>query len=283
MDKLLFSNLGVVPYRPHVAVTSFRPGQVSIRHTHDFFEMFLVTSGNGIHHINRQKLVIGAGHLVVVRPQDCHHFTSLIGTGLTILNIAIAREWWESFHRLMGESIASDWHQRGSPAGHLSLSPAGLREMQRCFEPLGGIGAGPPSDVVEILLRVIGRFDSLNRAAVPPPPEWLERWIMEMRETGDGISEPITYWQKRSRRSPEHLARTCRMFYQSTPTDLLNHLRIERAKRLLEATDGKVISIAFACGFGNLANFYRNFAARTGMTPKAWRRRGAATVPLGKP
>jgi AraC-like DNA-binding protein len=54
-------------------------------------------------------------------------------------------------------------------------------------------------------------------------------------------------------------------------------------KFLLASTDEKVISIGFACGFGNLANFYRNFTARTGMTPKAWRKRGAITVPFNKP
>ena len=49
---------------------------------------------------------------------------------------------------------------------------------------------------------------------------------------------------------------------------------------LLDSTAEKVITIGFACGVANLANFYRNFAARTGMTPKAWRQRGAATFPL---
>ena len=34
--------------------------------------------------------------------------------------------------------------------------------MRRAFEQLGGLESRPPSDVVETLLRVISRFESLN-------------------------------------------------------------------------------------------------------------------------
>jgi AraC family cel operon transcriptional repressor len=104
---------------------------------------------------------------------------------------------------------------------------------------------------------------------------------MEMMKAGVEIAEPIRYWQKRSGRSPEHLARSCRTFFFCTPTDILNHRRIERAKMLLGSTDEKVIFIGYDCGFRNLANFYRNFSARTGMSPRTWRLHGSATVPVG--
>jgi AraC-like DNA-binding protein len=155
-----------------------------------------------------------------------------------------------------------------------------MREMQSIFERLGGLDKRAPSDVVDAFLRVIARFESDHQGVPPSPPAWLEKWRMEMMNAGEEIAEPIRYWQKRSGRSPEHLARSCRTFFLCTPTDILNHRRIERAKMLLGSTEEKVISIGLACGFWNLANFYRNFAARTGMTPKEWRQRGAATVPL---
>ena len=281
MNKLRFKILEVPPHRPHVAVTWFRAGQVSVRHHHDFFELFLVISGAGIHHINLEKVELGVGQLVIIRPDDCHHFSSADEIGLAILNVALSGEWWKSFHQLMGKSVAPDWFRLGKPSGHLRLSQPELRETRRLLEQLGGHDTRPPGDVVAAMLRVIERFESIHQPAQPVPPAWLENWREEMTEAGEQIAEPIAHWQKRSGRSPEHLARSCRAFYGSTPTDILNHHRIERAKLLLGATDEKVISIGFACGFGNLANFYRNFTARTGMTPKAWRQRGSAAVPLG--
>jgi AraC family cel operon transcriptional repressor len=282
MKKLLFADLHVAPHRPHVAVTYFRAGQVSVQHTHNFFEMFLVLSGTGIHHINGESVDLKAGNLVVIQPADCHHFSSPGESGMAILNVALSGQWWKSFHQLMGDSIRPDWFHAGKPTGHLALTTGNLREMKQAFEQLGGFESRPPSDVVDALLLVIARFESFGSPARPAPPGWLEQWREDMAGAGEEIAEPIGFWQKRSGRSPEHLARSCRTFYESTPTEILNHHRIERAKMLLGSTDEKVISIGFACGFGNLANFYQNFTNRTGMTPKAWRQRGGAAVPLGK-
>ncbi len=53
--------------------------------------------------------------------------------------------------------------------------------------------------------------------------------------------------------------------------DHVNTLRIGRAARLLAESDRAVSEIAFACGFGNLANFNRRFREQKGMSPRAFR------------
>jgi AraC family cel operon transcriptional repressor len=284
METLLFKNLNTPPYRPRVGMTRLLSRQVSVRHAHDFFEVFLIASGSGIHHINGKKVELTGGHLVVIRPRDRHYFSSRGGEELAILNVAMASAWWRRFHQLMGGSLPENWFRRGSPPGHVLLGPKNFREMRAVFEQLAGRDNRPPADLVDALLRVAASFLSNDPQSAPLPPSWLEQWRNTMMDAREEIAEPLVCWQKRSGCSPEHLARSCRAFYQCTPTELLNHARIERAKALLDSTDDKVISIGFACGFGNLSNFYRNFRARTGMTPKMWRRQGIATVPLrGEP
>jgi len=199
---------------------------------------------------------------------------------MAIINVAMASAWWKSFHLLMGKSVPKNWPGLGRPTGHLLLACQSQREMQKVFEQLGSGDTRPPADVVEAVLRVIRHFQSPDQTSQPSVPSWLEEWRTELMEAGEEVAEPIHHWQKKSGHSSEHLARSCRRFYHRTPTDILNQVRIERAKMLLGSTEEKVISIGLACGFWNLANFYRNFAARTGMTPKEWRQRGAATVPL---
>lgn len=279
MEVILFKNLNTPPFRPRVGMTRLLSRQVSVRHTHDFFEIFLIASGSGIHHLNGKKVELTAGHLAVIQPRDRHHFSSQ-GEELAILNVAMASAWWKQFHQLMGGSLPENWFRRGSPSGHVLLGPKNLTEMRAIFAQLAGRDNQPPSDLVDALLRVAASFLSTDPQSTPLPPSWLEQWRNAMMNAHEAIAEPFACWQKRSGCSPEHLARSCRAFYQCTPTDLLNHARIERAKALLDSTDDKVISIGFACGFGNLSNFYRNFHARTGMTPKMWRRQGSATVPI---
>lgn len=54
---------------------------------------------------------------------------------------------------------------------------------------------------------------------------------------------------------------------------LINHHRIERAKRLLAepGQDRSILDVAFDCGFGSLGPFNRAFKERMGMTPRAFR------------
>lgn len=54
---------------------------------------------------------------------------------------------------------------------------------------------------------------------------------------------------------------------------LINHHRIERAKRLLARADGtqSILDVAFDCGFGSVGPFNRAFKAEVGMTPRAYR------------
>lgn len=54
---------------------------------------------------------------------------------------------------------------------------------------------------------------------------------------------------------------------------LINHHRIERAKRLLAdpGRDRPILEIAFDCGFGSVGPFNRAFKDQVGMTPRAFR------------
>lgn len=54
---------------------------------------------------------------------------------------------------------------------------------------------------------------------------------------------------------------------------LINHHRIERAKRLLADPDeGRpILNVAFECGFGSVGPFNRAFKEQVGMTPRAFR------------
>ena len=54
---------------------------------------------------------------------------------------------------------------------------------------------------------------------------------------------------------------------------LINHHRIERAKRLLagEGRDRPILEVAFECGFGSVGPFNRAFKDEVGMTPRAFR------------
>lgn len=73
--------------------------------------------------------------------------------------------------------------------------------------------------------------------------------------------------------TPSALSRFFRRMAGRSFVAHVNHVRIGRACRLLVDTDRPVTDIAFASGFGNVANFNRQFRAATNLTPRAYRRR----------
>lgn len=80
-----------------------------------------------------------------------------------------------------------------------------------------------------------------------------------------------TWLAKRSRLSPQRLARLTKRLFSITPTQLITKTRITAASRLLRETDRSVADVAHACGFYDHSAFTRAFRSATGVTPSAYR------------
>src|SRR5699024_5682162 len=59
-----------------------------------------------------------------------------------------------------------------------------------------------------------------------------------------------------------------------TGEEILENLRVERAKSLLKNTDNNMNYILDSCGFGSEKTFYRVFRRETGLTPNEFRHKG---------
>jgi AraC-like DNA-binding protein len=69
-----------------------------------------------------------------------------------------------------------------------------------------------------------------------------------------------------------HFIRTFKSIYGRTPHQYLTHVRIERAKELLEQ-EVSVTEACFAVGFDSLGSFTSLFKRRAGVTPSEYQRR----------
>lgn len=76
--------------------------------------------------------------------------------------------------------------------------------------------------------------------------------------------------------SASHFARLFREHQGVTPQRFLQDARLARAKTLLADGDLNVKEIAAACGYVDAAHFCHAFKAGTRLTPKEFRRKGAA-------
>ncbi|MBL8992469.1 MAG: AraC family ligand binding domain-containing protein, partial [Spirochaetia bacterium] len=91
MKKLRHFRLSEHIGRPetfHYARSRFDGGVINPAHSHDYYEIFFIESGEGIHHINGRTQVLFRGSLVFIRPdRDVHAFS---GHALVKWNVAFA-------------------------------------------------------------------------------------------------------------------------------------------------------------------------------------------------
>jgi signal transduction histidine kinase/ligand-binding sensor domain-containing protein/DNA-binding response OmpR family regulator len=75
------------------------------------------------------------------------------------------------------------------------------------------------------------------------------------------------------------LFRRTRELFGDAPSDLIRHMRVTAAARLIETRSGTVADVAYAVGFNSVAYFRKCFQEAYGLTPAAYRDRDAPTRP----
>lgn len=260
----------------HVAATRLGAKSHTLPHTHDFHEMFLVFGGSGMHRRGRERIPLQPGHLVFVEPDDGHCFSTGAQETLEFVNVAVPKTWLRQLEKLV--ELPRDWRSAGTPRGHVLLGDDARRELRLLIFRLMDINR----DAEALITAWVRAAHARNRSAVSPdsPPAWLSALHHDLQNP-DLLPEPIGFWQKRAGRSAEHLARSCRRFYGIPLNELINRARIARVQYLLQTTEEKVTTLAFAVGYNNLAHFYRVFERLIGETPHSWRRRTSTRLVPG--
>jgi len=260
----------------HVAKTVFKPGETSMEHDHDFFEIFLVQEGTGWHGVNGRRIAIRSGNLVLIRPADRHSFTLEAGRCLSLTNVAFPVAWFEHIGHLWPypREIAK-WTRASSPPMAIASATerAGLEQALLNLAP----AAGPRHLLLaRFCIEALQLLRPKGKEA-PACPPWLEECVLAM-EKPENLQRDLLHFQRLAGRSPEHLARLCRAHFGLSPTELLNRARIRHAQRRLLQSEAKVVDIAYDCGFENLGYFHRVFSRLSGCTPRHWRLRHPASA-----
>lgn len=254
----------------HVGVTIVSPKETTYEHDHDFHEAFLVTDGEGVHHLNGEPSKLARGHLVWVNPQDRHAFSTCGSSYLKFINLAFTVQWWNDFQAMVDTPPGIPIELPASP---VALSPSSLTVCTQAMldlfstERKGLALTRSITCIVDELLRSVR-----NSGPSSTQPAWFSKWLDLLRNEAT-LSMPFAILQRHAGVSAEHLARTCRQQLNQTPTDIINAARIGWVQARLLAGRERSIDLAFDIGFNNVGYFYRCFRKYSGCTPDDWRRR----------
>lgn len=246
-------------------------------HTHEYYELFLVIGGSATHYVNKSTFSIKKGNLVFVRKNDVHgfidtspdymhinfsfsenslnDFVSYIGSGFN-MNALIESEYSPII--FLTKQDTNNLNFRMSEffvANHATYNMQELKSKARYL-------------IAYIFMNYFSNTVSTHSEI----PFWLEH-------THDAMKLPKNFIAGHDRmveisgRSPEHLSRNFKKYYNVTPINYILELRLNHAAALLSSSSLSATDICYECGFNSLAWFYDAFTKQFGITPKQYRKK----------
>jgi len=239
-------------------------------HDHDYYEVFWVEKGPGIHDINGQHHEVVAGTVQLIRPSDRHSFYSLPGQVFEGTNVAFpASVWRELQRRYFPADREAMFDRPGWQSREFTGLAAYIGDLRHAASDLHA-GRRDRLALDRFLLPMLGIVASRHESS-GTIPRWLRGLRQELRQQVNFISGVPDVIARSSRCHP-HVCREYRRYYGKTPTEEMTEARMRYAAQKLRTTDLEILDIALQVGLSNLGYFYRIFREQHGCSPAAYRR-----------
>jgi AraC-like DNA-binding protein len=250
--------------------------QMYHKHSHDYFEVFLVIDGSAMHTVNDSSFLITKGSLVFIRPDDEHCYTAPMSNDFRFINMIIVPDLIMQLSDFLGEGYDMDRLIKDEYPTQRDLLGTAYEPLASTLEELMIF---PKSDVekyntafkmavVEIASLFFHESKLDDRRTYP---KWLRHLLLEIQKP-ENYAEGLQAMYRISACTPEHLCRSFRKYLHTTPTAFLNELRVEEAARRIIYTNDPIIDICNDVGFDNLSHFYHLFKAHYNMSPGMYRK-----------
>ncbi|MFD2328120.1 AraC family transcriptional regulator [Cohnella sp. GCM10020058] len=235
----------------------------------------------------------GCGAVIQAAPGSGDRYAFSVGKEKKMLDALVAGKAEEAavlYRDILLETADSPFSVTQSAANHVAVTLGNmLAEIERNGSLQLGIGADlsiPGIDQYETLdglTEAMGRFFGQLSAKVfekrSNKQEDLIRKINALIETRYGDSNlSLNSISEELKMSTYHVSRVYRQHTFTTIVDMINNVRIERAKAILMSSDDPVAEVAERTGFTNSSYFHRMFKKLTGVTPVEFRKAQGGSV-----
>lgn len=252
-------------------------------HAQDFGELVFVVAGRGVHHTSRERYAVETGHVFYVPPMEPHGFSD--ASGVQLINLAYDEEFARIDDEIRRLSGYRDLFlvQPALRADHGGRSPLKLGPEQRAYvrSILNRLESEHRSEVpgnvsmIRTLLSELVIYLARAFSRVRPAEDdrrWQLAQVASVLETAYREEHRLPRLAELAGMSTNTLLRHFRRQYGCSPVQYLLEVRMREARRALANTGLTVAEIAHRCGFNDSNYFARQFAARSGLSPREYRK-----------
>lgn len=273
------------PVRVYPDVEQLNGNCILEPHWHEELEFILVEEGSALFQTDMNYTLVRAGEILFVNRGELHA-GYLQDDSHCIFSAVVFHPDWLNCHIsdiVQLEYIEPFLHKKKRPRAHIHPGDPGGREI---IDIIGSIIADHRQPAPGLELMTKGRLYTLlallepfmqpaeATESVPGHHEKIERIKQALDYIHAHYQEPLRLKQIADtlHMSEGHFCRFFKQMVQKSPVEYTNGYRIQRACRLLEHSNRKVVDIAMEVGFDNLSYFIATFKRNNGLTPSQYRK-----------
>lgn len=254
------------------------PIQSSTYHWHNEYEMIGVLKGSISMQVQSEVIRLSKGDIYLVNPNRIHAIKEVENETNICMFLQMSRELFvvnkeeNRDVRFYLDSTDEEEPKNGFAFFYKKMAELVYESMREDRHQAFRIRAQVCTLIADLFDQVI--YDiRFKDTSTQDSQELAVKAIMFMKEY-IGEEKVMDLVCKNLGVSRKSLDRSLKTTLDLTGKELLESLRVERAKKLLKNTDKNMNYILDACGFGSEKTFYRVFREETGTTPKAFREKG---------
>ncbi len=257
-------------------------------HSHDFYELNFVVSGEGYHFIGNNRFYVSKGDIFVVPIGTSHGYTEI--NDLSVTHLLLSEEIFGRYQSMFNYNkefillfrLEPELKRLYNVDCFLKLSE---NELEKIISLLNNVKNQQNVDAPEsiniidgiaicILFQIfyIYRQKSANITLETQKISLISK-ILECIFESENDEITINKLSEMTGYSRSQFFRLFENIMHTTPGAFILKCRIETAKQLLKNKTLSVTEIGQSCGFFDSAHFIRTFKRFTGLTPGQYRRK----------
>ena len=256
-------------------------------HTHDYVEIVFIRAGHAIHHLHDGSGAavlsnsIIKGDVFTILPGEIHSYTN--SRMFRNYNLCVGKQFMDDMAEELQSLACFDSFfsmNREMKINQLHLTPLEFLAAENIIKRLVLLLHSHQESksrkiAVKILLMelFLQIFDGALKGWKQNPARISDKLFMSITKLEARPQEKVNFSQI-AREVGMSLSSFAHKFKETVgvpPSEYLNLLRLENAKKQLEETDMPLFDIAAGNGFGSDNYFIRMFKKRYGITPKRYR------------
>ncbi len=246
------------------------------KHSHDFFEIFIILQGKIKHVCNGEEQILTENCIGLIRPGDVHQFLKIDNTPAVQFNVSMTPQTFHSICGLFSETL----HQKlCNEKGFIWLT---LRaEEKASLSQLLGLLHSTDETHRDLHISIIKTFivnallyfqTSLKTNKIYP--EWFAEFLNKLHSP-DYFLQPVRNLYGLVPYSQPRLNAYFHQFVGCTLVSYVTKFRLNYACNLLRYSNYSILQIAEMSAYNNLSHFNHTFKKHMDCSPKQYRTRYA--------